>query len=329
VSKCVQTGWAWGCAALALATTASAAITPDVLIIEVTNGTATANWDLPLASCAWDPGSGALRWSTSTALPLLAEDGTTVAELRSANIAIWPSRVDASISFIAGNSTTEFRIDTSKLSFALIPAGTVQARASASFSVADRNSNGATLRGLGTPGSGAYRAKYNDYYGDGGALFSQLVGLIVIGPGGSATVTQRDPNIGYRSVGYDVYNMFGQMAFSLTPGDWVSANTLYECVPAPLFADCNGNGAPDDYDIARGTSTDQEGNGVPDECECSGDINEDTMVDNEDLTGLLDAWGTTTYDDTFCPACDLNADDQINNGDLQIILDNWGLICLG
>ena len=31
--------------------------------------------------------------------------------------------------------------------------------------------------------------------------------------------------------------------------------------------DCNGNGAPDECDIADGTSQDVNGNGIPDECE--------------------------------------------------------------
>ncbi len=34
-----------------------------------------------------------------------------------------------------------------------------------------------------------------------------------------------------------------------------------------LSGDCNGNGVPDDCDIADGTSLDRNGNGVPDECE--------------------------------------------------------------
>src|SRR5690606_13203518 len=32
--------------------------------------------------------------------------------------------------------------------------------------------------------------------------------------------------------------------------------------------DCNGNGVPDNLDIAFGTSLDLNGNGIPDECEC-------------------------------------------------------------
>jgi len=38
-------------------------------------------------------------------------------------------------------------------------------------------------------------------------------------------------------------------------------------VPNPPFIDCNGNGVPDDQDIAEGTSEDCQPNGIPDECE--------------------------------------------------------------
>jgi len=36
---------------------------------------------------------------------------------------------------------------------------------------------------------------------------------------------------------------------------------------AALRPDCNGNGVPDESDIAAGTSLDLNGNGIPDVCE--------------------------------------------------------------
>jgi endonuclease/exonuclease/phosphatase family metal-dependent hydrolase len=42
-------------------------------------------------------------------------------------------------------------------------------------------------------------------------------------------------------------------------------------------ADCNGNGVPDDQDIAGGTSQDCNGNGIPDECET--DTDGDNVID--------------------------------------------------
>lgn len=39
------------------------------------------------------------------------------------------------------------------------------------------------------------------------------------------------------------------------------------CVTPECSPDCNGNGVPDECDIADGTSDDLNGNGIPDECE--------------------------------------------------------------
>ncbi len=49
------------------------------------------------------------------------------------------------------------------------------------------------------------------------------------------------------------------------------------------FADCNGNGRPDDQDIATGASLDANGNGVPDECEPASDCNLNGRSDLCDL----------------------------------------------
>ena len=43
--------------------------------------------------------------------------------------------------------------------------------------------------------------------------------------------------------------------------------------PPEGFTDCNGNGVPDETDIADGTSPDCNGNGVPDECDPDGNGN--------------------------------------------------------
>jgi hypothetical protein len=47
--------------------------------------------------------------------------------------------------------------------------------------------------------------------------------------------------------------------------------------------DCNGNGIPDDEDIANGTSPDDNGNGVPDECETRPDCNANGVPDECDI----------------------------------------------
>ena len=51
-----------------------------------------------------------------------------------------------------------------------------------------------------------------------------------------------------------------------------------------ILTDCNGNGIPDDCDIATGTSTDFNGNGIPDECEC---MTENYCITTPNSTGLF------------------------------------------
>ncbi len=50
---------------------------------------------------------------------------------------------------------------------------------------------------------------------------------------------------------------------------WVTDELTYETVLAlgELRFDCNGNGVPDDMEIAQGQALDLNGNGIPDECE--------------------------------------------------------------
>jgi hypothetical protein len=60
---------------------------------------------------------------------------------------------------------------------------------------------------------------------------------------------------------------------------------------AQPFPDCNGNGIPDDVDIAEGTSQDCNENGVPDECDIadgtSEDCNGNDVPDECDISGTV------------------------------------------
>ncbi len=61
----------------------------------------------------------------------------------------------------------------------------------------------------------------------------------------------------------------------------------------PPSMDCNGNGVPDELELA---GNDCNGNGVPDDCEsgvscCLGDMNGDGIVNGADLAIVLGSWG--------------------------------------
>lgn len=55
----------------------------------------------------------------------------------------------------------------------------------------------------------------------------------------------------------------------------------------PFGGDCNGNGIPDDCDVASGLWADVNGNNVPDACEHIGDFNFDNLVTLEDVDGFV------------------------------------------
>ena len=83
--------------------------------------------------------------------------------------------------------------------------------------------------------------------------------------------------------------------------------------------DCNRNCIPDYQDIIDGTSLDENGNGKPDECDCTGDINGDGVVEVNDVMILIMEWGSTTS-----PLCDLNQDGVVEVNDLIILISAWG-----
>lgn len=91
--------------------------------------------------------------------------------------------------------------------------------------------------------------------------------------------------------------------------------------------DCNGNDAPDEGDIAGGTSADVNGNGVPDECECIGDVDGDWDVDFDDLVALLAAYGSAIGDPQYDSAADVNADGAVDFADLVAFLARFGDDC--
>ena len=84
--------------------------------------------------------------------------------------------------------------------------------------------------------------------------------------------------------------------------------------------DCNGNGIPDDDDVASGTSADCNGNGVPDECDVTAgaaDLDADGIPDEcEGLTADV-----TTISAAFGGSQTFSIDvDDAHGGDLYLLL---------
>jgi hypothetical protein len=113
-----------------------------------------------------------------------------------------------------------------------------------------------------------------------------------------------------------------------------------ECeIASGALADCNGNGVPDACEIASGLLADCDRNGIPDACEIAsnpsldsngnglldscgiarGDLDNSGVIDGGDLGILLTLWGSTNP-----PIGDLDGNGVVDGGDLGILLANWG-----
>ncbi len=90
--------------------------------------------------------------------------------------------------------------------------------------------------------------------------------------------------------------------------------------PVGTSGDCDGNGVPDDCDIASGGLLDLDHDGLPDECEagaCPADLDGDGVVRGSDLGLLFVDWGGSG-------AGDLDGDGVVGGSDLGLMFVAWG-----
>jgi hypothetical protein len=103
-------------------------------------------------------------------------------------------------------------------------------------------------------------------------------------------------------------------------GPWVIARPM-------TFADCNGNGIPDDVDIATATSPDANGNGFPDECELhggsptAGDANSDGQANIGDAVYLINFVFKSGPPPPWEANGDANGDCNVNVGDAVYMIN--------
>ncbi|MBU0616285.1 MAG: hypothetical protein KKI02_01070, partial [Planctomycetes bacterium] len=273
-------------------------ISDTAFMIQASNDAGVGSYVATYSDGVWDPDDQTFEWSLPGQVELV--DETTqqwVATLLNATIFVRATQlmeIELNVGVISGESLTTFAIGSPLLTFSsAVPASFAQGRADASLTVTDGLGDGATLTGLGPVGSGAYRSYYDGYL-DEGTRFSHLVGLISVGPGGSATGSQADPLVGCRPIGEDLYDASTEVAFTLTPVDLAYAVTRSRFPePEPCYGDANGDG----------------------------------VVDLSDLSLVLAIFGTCEGDPLFDPAADLQPDGCIDVGDLVVLLAVYGQIC--
>ena len=112
------------------------------------------------------------------------------------------------------------------------------------------------------------------------------------------------------------YDQTGRYIRSLVRGDSGLTAPKALAIRGANARDCNGNGRPDECDIAEGG--DANNNGTLDDCECYADIIPDGVVGADDLLAIIGAWGQLGGPE------DIDGSGTVDTGDLLLVLGGWG-----
>jgi hypothetical protein len=227
---------------LVVTSTAVADISNVVFRIEATNAAGSGSFEVTKDKLKFNPQTGTYTWNLPAPITLTGVGGP-VAVLDGADLTLKSDpQVSLGFAVLSGMTTTTFIIESALLSFPPIPAGVAEGRASAALSVTDLDNNGATLQGLGAPGTGVYLAQYNGFVPN-GTTFASLLYRVFASPGGSGGGSQNYPQSGYLSIPNDVKDMSAQLAFTLTANDSGSGTSNFEIIPEPASLILFGFGA--------------------------------------------------------------------------------------
>lgn len=130
----------------------------------------------------------------------------------------------------------------------------------------------------------------------------------------------------FRHGNWSVAPSAGSCAGALGPED--DEDDLLEMTPADVEAlaqdypiDCNANGVDDQIELDQGLDSDDNQNGVLDGCEpLEGDCNADDVVDDQDRSVLIAAFGRLEGEPEYRECVDLDGDQEVNFVDYQLWL---------
>lgn len=297
---------------------ANADVSDVVLHVEAASASGAGQVSFGLEGGSWNAATKTYTWGQATPLSVVdANSGAVVATLRSATVTLKKcSEISVTFSVDAGASLTEFVVRSPALSFATIAAASSQAKTSARLDVADLNLDGAAMSGAGTPGTGAFHARYNGAF-ESVAEFTHLVALVSCGAGGSGYGQQNDPPSGYRAMSADVSDMSTYFHFTLTPGDRCTATTRFDVNPDPSNCpeDADGDSLPDWLD---GCPNDPAKT-APGACGC-GNVDSDGDGDgiadcNDNCPDVANASQADADNDGIGDGCDSASPDDPPGGD--------------
>lgn len=272
-------------------------LSETVFTIEARNDSSTGSYSVCFAEGQWDPNSETFTWTLPGQFEIYDDDsGDWIASLVFAYVrarATQACEIELNIGVISGGSDTTFVFGSPLVSFETVAAAYAQAKATATVTLTHMSGDYAYLVGLGPIGTGVFRSYYNGYLSE-GTRFAHLVGSVYVDGGGTADASQADPAFGYRPIGRDVWDMSTEIAFTLTAGDLAFVFTT---------------------------------SGMPEPAYCIGDVNGDGVVDFDDLSVVVGAYGTVVGTPGYDPYADFDHDGYIGLLDLAALLAVYGESC--
>lgn len=222
------------------ASVASASISNIIFEVQATNASGSGTLQIPFAAGTFNPAQQTLTWVQAAPMQIVdPNNNNVIAVLNNANVflrdlsAVGDPQINMGFAVTAGDSQTTFNIKSAFLQFNPISAALSEGQASAALGVTDANGTaGATIEGIGPPGTGIYTAQYNGFV-PGGTTFSNLIALVNVGTGGSNSASANDPAFGFNDIPVAVSSMSAALDFTLTAGDLANGTTGFRIVPEP------------------------------------------------------------------------------------------------
>jgi len=213
--------------------TSLADISQDVFVIRAENSEGWEEYRATFFDGYFAP-DGSYEWSLNEPVTLRSASGAVIAVLQGASVACHEDPdVSLNFSLLVGNIQTTFTITSAQVSFPMM--AECAGRASASLTVTDLTNDYAILAPASQPG--AYTSRLNGAPPGGTSFHDSFLDPEVVSiPGGSRTDSDSFPGGGgYAAITGPVSNIGTRFSFSLTPGDQVSATSIFrvEAVPAP------------------------------------------------------------------------------------------------
>lgn len=210
--------------------TALADMAQTALLVEVRNLEGSGTMKVLLDDGIWDDGTQKFTWDLPEAKTFVNPvTNIKIGTLKTFKLRVYGAtnpRVNVDATFDAGISSTAFIFTPGQIFFDMQGGWAAEGKGRASFSVVDRNNDGVNMRAPGKAGRAMFVATYNGA-APGGTIFTELVGSIAGGPGGSGNVTQSDPAFGYRAIPGSLTDASSQIRLVLSPGDSGEASTRY------------------------------------------------------------------------------------------------------